>query len=68
MTATDPTAASYITVYPTGAPVPLASSLNLGPGETVPNLVVVPIGSGGTFSIYNAQGKTHVIADVVGWY
>ena len=47
---------------------PLASNLNFGPGQTIPNLVVVELGTGGKFSVYNAQGNTHVIADIVGWY
>ena len=46
----------------------MASNLNFGPGQTIPNLVVVKLGTGGKFSVYNAQGLTHVIADVVGWY
>ena len=68
LTATEPTAGSYLTAFPTGSAVPLASNLNFGPGQTVPNLVVVKLASGGKFSVYNAQGNTHVIADVVGWY
>jgi Tol biopolymer transport system component len=68
LTATDPTAGSYLTAFPTGGAVPVASNLNFGPGQTVPNLVVVKLGAGGKFSVYNAQGNTDVIADVVGWY
>ena len=68
LTATEPTAGSYLTAFPTGGLVPVASNLNFGPGQTIPNLVVVKLGTGGKFSVYNAQGLTHVIADVVGWY
>ena len=68
ITATEPTAGSYLTAFPTGTQPPLASNLNFGPGQTIPNLVVVKLGSGGKFSVYNAAGSTHVIADVVGWY
>ena len=68
LTATEPTAGSYLTAFPTGGSPPLASNLNFGPGQTIPNLVVVKLGTGGKFSVYNAQGLTHVIADVVGWY
>jgi len=68
LTATEPTSGSYLTAFPTGTAVPLASNLNFGPGQTIPNLVVVKLGTGGMFSVYNAQGNTHVIADVVGWY
>jgi hypothetical protein len=68
ITATEATAGSYLTAFPTGTAAPLASNLNFGPGQTIPNLVVVKLGTGGKFSIYNAQGFTHAIADVVGWY
>jgi hypothetical protein len=68
LTATESTAGSYLTAFPTGATKPLASNLNFLPGQTVPNLVMVKLGTGGKFSVYNAQGNTHVIADVVGWF
>ncbi len=65
---TSPTAFSYLTVFPAGAPVPLASNLNYQAGQTVPNLVTAMLGSGGRLSLYNAYGSTHVIVDVAGWY
>jgi hypothetical protein len=68
VTAVGPSAGSYLTVYPTGSPLPTASNLNFGPGQTVPNLVVAKVGSGGKVDIYNAAGATHVIFDVAGWY
>lgn len=68
VTATGATAPTYLTVWPTGIARPLASSLNLGLGETVPNLVVVPVGTLGGVSIYNNTGSTHVVVDVVGWF
>jgi hypothetical protein len=48
--------------------MPLASNLNFSANETVPNRVVVGIGSGGRVSIYNAFGATDVVADVSGWF
>lgn len=68
VTVTNPTAGSYLTVWPDGAAKPLASDLNYGPGLTVPNLVVVKLGSNGMIDLYNAFGTTDVIIDVVGWY
>ena len=65
---TGPTAPGFLTVYPTGEAMPLASNLNFGAGDTVPNLVTAKLGTGGTVSVYNAAGTTHVIADVAGWY
>jgi hypothetical protein len=69
VTVTDTTAASFLTVYPSDAAAPpLASDLNWPPGKTVPNLVVVKLGTDGKVAIYNLAGCTNVIADVVGWY
>ena len=67
-TVTGPTAPSYLVAWPAGEPRPLASNVNYLPGQTVPNLVVVKVGAGGTVSLYNAAGSTEVVADVAGWY
>lgn len=48
VTVTDTSAASYLTVYPTGVIQPLASNLNWAAGETIPNLVEVGLGDGGS--------------------
>lgn len=67
-TATDATAASYLTVYPAGQSTPTASNLNFLAGQTVPNLVVAKVGKAGKVDVFNAAGATHVVLDVVGWY
>ncbi|MDQ3642623.1 MAG: hypothetical protein M3450_14435 [Actinomycetota bacterium] len=59
---------SYLTVYPTGTERPLASNLNFVAEQTVPNLVIARIGSGGKVTIYNNLGSTFVIGDVQGWF
>ena len=68
VTATNPTASSYLTVFPTGATRPTASNLNFVAGQTVPNRVVVKVGTAGKVSIYNLTGSTDVVADVSGWF
>ena len=68
VTVTNTTAASYLTVWPSDATQPTASDLNWTPGLTVPNLVVVKVGSDGKIKLYNPAGSTDVIIDVVGWY
>jgi hypothetical protein len=68
VTVADATAGSYLTVWPTGVTRPLASNLNFAARQIIPNMVVVPVGTGGKVSLYNAVGSTNVIADVVGWY
>jgi hypothetical protein len=59
---------SYLTVYPAGTARPLASNLNYVADQTVPNLVIARIGSGGQVTIYNNMGATAVIADVQGYF
>lgn len=67
VTVTDPTKPGYLTVWPTGSTQPLASNLNFVAGQTIPNLVIVEVGDQGKVSIYNSQGNSYVVADVVGW-
>ncbi|MFT3791154.1 MAG: Calx-beta domain-containing protein [Rudaea sp.] len=68
VTVTQPTAPGYVTVWPTGSAQPLASNLNFTAGLTIPNLVIVKVGDEGKVSLYNSQGNSYVIADVVGWF
>jgi cytochrome c556 len=68
VTAIGPTANSFITVFPTGQSRPNASNLNLAAGRTLPNMVIVPLGTDGKISIYNASGSTHLAVDVLGWF
>jgi hypothetical protein len=68
VTVTGSTAGSYLTVFPTGANRPTASSINFAKGWTGANSVTVGLGTGGKVRIYNEYGATHVIADVVGFY
>lgn len=66
--ATEPSADSYLTAWPTGVDRPLAANLNIAAGQTVGNLVVVKVGAGGRVSLYNLSGRTHLVADVQGWF
>ncbi|MEZ5145454.1 MAG: alpha/beta hydrolase, partial [Acidimicrobiales bacterium] len=68
VTATSTTAASFLSVWPTGGPRPLVSSLNWSAGQTVPNAVTVKVGAGGTVSVFNPTGSVDVVIDVVGWF
>lgn len=67
VTGVDAPAVGYVTVWPAGAPRPLASNLNLAAGDVRPNLVVVPVGAGGRVSLFTQSG-THLLADVTGWF
>ena len=68
VTAVDPTAGGWLTVWPTGTARPVASNLNFAPAQTVPNLVVVKVGAGGMVDVFNVAGTTHLVIDVAGWY
>ncbi len=68
MTATNNSAGTHLSVWPTGSPKPDASSLNLPANTTRPNLVTAVIGTGDQINIFNNSGTTHVIADVVGYF
>jgi subtilisin family serine protease/outer membrane protein assembly factor BamB len=62
------TTATYVTAYPAGGSVPLASNLNLGGPGAQANLVIVQLNSSGQLSIYNAVGVVDVIVDVQGYF
>ncbi len=66
VTVTQPTMYSFASVTPNGGNA--SSNLNFVPGQDVPNLVVVAVGSDGNVRAYNNAGSTHVIFDVVGWF
>jgi uncharacterized protein (DUF1501 family) len=68
VTVTEPTAASYLSIWPAGSPQPTASNLNFAAGQTVPNLVICRLGVDGMVSFFNAAGAVHAVADVVGWF
>jgi len=68
VTAVQPAAPGYITVWPTGLAQPYTSNLNLNPGATIPNLVIARVGSNGKVSIYcGGQAATDIVVDVQGW-
>jgi len=68
VTATNPSAASFVTVWPDGSNRPTASNLNFAPGQTIPNRVVVKLGPTGKVDLFNAGGNVNLVADVNGWY
>jgi hypothetical protein len=68
LTVTQPSAQTWITAFPAGEARPTASNLNVMGGQTRPNLVVARVGAFGEVSLYNFNGDTHLVADVVGWF
>ncbi|MFG3346868.1 peptidoglycan recognition protein [Streptomyces sp. NPDC048018] len=67
VTATNPTSAGYVSVYPNGTVRSSASNLNFTAGKTIPNLVTVPV-IDGKVRFYNHSGSVDLLADVTGYY
>ncbi len=68
VTAVDSIQRGFVTVYPTGAPLPGSSSLNVDvAGQITPNLVGATLGTGGKVTILHQAGGD-LVADVAGWY
>ncbi|MBR7834964.1 S8/S53 family peptidase [Actinospica durhamensis] len=69
VTAVSPSANGVATVYPYGQSVPTSSNLNWLSGQTKPNLVVVPVGTGGKVSLWNgSNGTVQFLADEAGYF
>jgi hypothetical protein len=60
------TVGTFVTVWPDGAPRPLASNLNLAPGQVAPNLVIAKVGPGMVVDLYSFAGNLDLIADLQG--
>ncbi len=68
VTATQPTASSWVAVYPSQSPLPPSSNLNFSAGQTIPNLVIAAVGPNGRIVLHNNSGNVHLLADVQGWF
>jgi hypothetical protein len=68
LTASNATALTYITVWPSDTSRPDTSILNPDVGDTRPNAVIVGLGSGGAVSLYNYAGAVDLTADITGWF
>lgn len=67
-TATETSQPGFVTVYPAATRQPLASNLNAERSwQSVPNLVVAPLGATGAVSV-TAQHTGHLVADASGWF
>ncbi|WP_159395597.1 hypothetical protein [Streptomyces sp. 3211] len=67
VTVTAPASDSFLTVYPHGVARPHVSNLNFRAGQTVSNLVIVPV-IDGRVSFHSPYGPVDVIADLNGWF
>ncbi|MFB8203666.1 hypothetical protein [Kitasatospora purpeofusca] len=70
LTVVDPTGgAGHIIAYPGEETRPETSNVNYTPGQTVPNLAIVPVGSDGYVNLYNRGGAAvDLLADIAGYF
>ncbi|WP_197026195.1 sialate O-acetylesterase [Arthrobacter sp. 9MFCol3.1] len=69
ITASGTKSLGYLTAYATGSPMPSTSNLNYSAGQTVSNVVVVPVGTDGKVTVANtSSGSAQIIADVTGYF
>jgi hypothetical protein len=68
VTAVAPTAASFISVFPTGVERRETANLNFVAGQTVPNLVVAKLGANGNGDLFNAAGAVDIVVDLNGYF
>lgn len=68
ITAVGPTAAGWVTAWPTGETRPVASNVNFAAHQTVANYSMVKLSASGQLSLYNWSGSTDVLIDISGWF
>jgi hypothetical protein len=68
ITAVSPTQAGFVTVWPSGQQRPAVSSVNFSAGGVVGNFVIAELGADGRLNVYNHNGRTDVVFDVVGYF
>ncbi len=67
VTTTAATAPSYLTLFPNDKSLPRTSNINIVAGQTIPNLVVVPLSTASPpheLAAYNFGGFVHYLSDV----
>jgi hypothetical protein len=67
LTGVDAEQDGFVTVYPCGTPMPLASNLNLTPGRITPNLTITKVGTNGKVCVFT-QRSAHLVADLAGYF
>jgi hypothetical protein len=67
VTVVDPSAAGYLRVFPSGAPVPLASTVSFPALQTRASGSIVALGVAGEIDAWSS-GATHLVVDVTGYF
>ncbi|MEU3772986.1 PKD domain-containing protein [Streptomyces sp. NPDC032472] len=69
VTVTNTGSAGHVTVFPGGGTRPTTSNLNFEANQSVPNMVIVPVGKDGTVELYNGGWESvDLIADITGYF
>jgi hypothetical protein len=69
LTVTNPSSVGFLTAFPAGAAMPVASNLNFTAGQTVPNRAVLDLSAQGQVSFYNgSSGSVDLVVDLNGWF
>ncbi|MFD7624427.1 PKD domain-containing protein [Streptomyces sp. NPDC059851] len=69
VTVTNTTSGGHVTAFASGGKRPTTSNLNFEPGQTVPNMVIVPVGKDGYVELYNGGWESvDLLADVTGYF
>ena len=73
LTVTQETEAGNLRLYPAGAPLPTASTINFLAGKARANNAIVALGSGGQITVrcdmsVGSTGSTHFLFDVTGYF
>ena len=66
VTAVNPAAGGFLTVYPSGTLRPASSDVNGQAGRNTAGLVVTPLGGSGSVDLYSSSA-TNLLVDVLGW-
>ncbi|MGH9369780.1 MAG: hypothetical protein ACRD3M_19180, partial [Thermoanaerobaculia bacterium] len=70
VTVTQPSAAGDLRLFPSGAPLPLASTINYSGGQTRANNATATLGASGSLSVKcdQSSGTVQLILDVNGYF
>ncbi len=58
---------NHVSVFPSGADIPLVSTLNMAPGDVTANLSTVRLSASGSIDLYSLQ-PCDLIYDLIGYY
>jgi hypothetical protein len=66
LTATEPVGAGYLQAIPTGSATGQTSNVNYVKNQNAATLAIVPLGAGGTISVFTSN-SSHIVVDLMGY-